>query len=140
MTSFVIDASVTIKWVIEETGTHQALLFRRHRLLAPDLLIPECANVLWKKVRRGELTEEEALVAAALLRGADIALSPMSSLLEPATRLALLLGHSAYDCFYLALAQQHNCAFVTADEAFARKVSTAGIPVTVTGLYDIRPE
>ncbi len=140
MTTYVIDASVAIKWVVEETGTQQALLLRRHRLLAPDLLIPECADVLWKKVRRGELTEDEAMVAAGLLHGADIALSPMSGLLEPATRLAILLVHSAHDCFYLALAHQNNCAFVTADEAFARKVSAAGIPVAVTDLRDIRPE
>ncbi len=51
MTTLVVDASVVIKWVIEETGTQDALALRRHRLLAPDLLIPECANILWKKVR-----------------------------------------------------------------------------------------
>jgi len=46
-----IDASIAIKWVIEETGTQEALALREcARLIAPDLLIPECANILWKKV------------------------------------------------------------------------------------------
>ena len=48
MSTFVIDASVAIKWVVEEPGTPEALLLRRHRLLAPDLLMAECANILWK--------------------------------------------------------------------------------------------
>jgi hypothetical protein len=33
--------------VIEERGTPETLLLRRHRLLAPELLIAECANILW---------------------------------------------------------------------------------------------
>ena len=41
MKTFVIDASGVIKWVIEEPGTKEALGLRRHRLLAPDLLILE---------------------------------------------------------------------------------------------------
>jgi predicted nucleic acid-binding protein len=46
LSTFVIDASVVIKWVVDEPGTAQAHLLRRHRLLAPDLLIAECANIL----------------------------------------------------------------------------------------------
>ena len=64
MTHLVIDASVAIKWVIAEHGTREALSLRRHRLFAPDLLVAECANVLWKKTRRNELTEDEARLAA----------------------------------------------------------------------------
>jgi predicted nucleic acid-binding protein len=65
VTDLVVDASVTIKWVVEKPGTPQALSLRRHRLHAPDLLVAQCANVLWKKVRRNELTAPEALIAAA---------------------------------------------------------------------------
>ena len=36
-----------------------------------DLLFAECANILWKKVRRGELTKEEAAIAAQTLEAAD---------------------------------------------------------------------
>jgi predicted nucleic acid-binding protein len=38
---FVVDASVTIKWVVDKPGTAAALLLRRHRLLAPGLLMAE---------------------------------------------------------------------------------------------------
>ena len=93
MTDFVIDASVAIKWVVEEPGTKAALSLRRHRLFAPDLLAGECANILWKKVRRKELLKEEAALAARLLTRADIELEPMRALIEPATRLAIALDH-----------------------------------------------
>ena len=121
MSTFVIDASLAIKWVIDEPGTKEALSLRRHRLLAPDLLSIECANILWKKVRRRELSEDEALIAARLLARADIELEPMRTLLEPAMKLALALDHAAYDCVYLALAQLRGCDFVTADESLSRK-------------------
>ena len=123
MTRLVIDASIALKWVVQEDGTDQALVLRQHaRLIAPDLLVPECANILWKKVQRKELTRDEALLAARLLQGAEIELLPTRSLLEQAARIAIELDHPAYDCLYLALAMENGCRFVTADERFIRKL------------------
>jgi predicted nucleic acid-binding protein len=125
MTDLVIDASVVIKWVVDEPGTAEALSLRRHRLFAPELLVAECANILWKKARRDELSLHEALFAARLLQRADIELSPMRGLLEPATRLAITLDHPAYDCAYLALAERLSCDLITAD----RRLSSKPLPV-----------
>jgi len=123
METLIIDASIAVKWVIEEEGTEQALRLRgRYHFAAPDLLVAECANILWKKVQRNELTLEEAQLASRLLQQADIELIGMRGLLEEATRLAILLGHPAYDCIYLALAKQRQCLFVTADERLLRIV------------------
>jgi predicted nucleic acid-binding protein len=119
----VIDASVAVKWVVDETGTPEALILRdRGRLIAPELLVPECANILWKKVLRKELSKAEALLAARLLQGSEIELMSTRSLLESATRIAIDLDHPAYDCLYLALAVENDCHFVTADDAFIRKL------------------
>jgi predicted nucleic acid-binding protein len=63
----VIDASVAVKWVVPEPGSERAELLLDRGLVAPDLLFAECANILWEKVRRGELTTEEANVAAQTL-------------------------------------------------------------------------
>jgi predicted nucleic acid-binding protein len=131
VTVYVIDASVAIKWVTEEAGTTEALSLRRHQLIAPDLLVAECANIVWKKVRRGELSEEEATLAARLLARADMELAPMRPLLEPATRIAISLDHAAYDCVYLALAEARHCSFVTADAGFHRKALAAGLGTKV---------
>lgn len=122
MRRLVVDASVAIKWVIEEPGTAEALALRHYRLVAPDLLIAECANILWKKVCRREIFRDEASLAARLLEHADVELLPMRRLLEPATRLAIQVDHPAYDCVYLALAQSIGCSFVTADTKFCSKV------------------
>ena len=123
MIRLVIDASIAVKWVVEEHDTSAALALRRRaRLIAPDLLIAECANILWKKAQRAELSSAEAGLAARLLQAAEIELSPMRPLLDDATRMAIELGHPAYDCLYMALAVAQDCRFVTADERFLRKL------------------
>jgi len=125
--TFVIGASIAVKWVVEEDGTAQALaLCQRSKLIAPQLLVAECANILWKKVQREELLKEEALLAARLLQGAEIELLPMQSLLEAAVRMSIEIDHAAYDCVYLALAIDNKCQFVTADERFLRKIYLGG--------------
>jgi predicted nucleic acid-binding protein len=125
--TFVIDASIAVKWVVEEDGTAEALALRQSsRMIAPQLLVAECANILWKKVQREELLKEEALLAARLLQGAEIELLPMQSLLEAAVRMSIEIDHAAYDCVYLALAIDNKCQFVTADERFLRKIHQGG--------------
>jgi predicted nucleic acid-binding protein len=122
--TFVIDASIALKWVVEEDGTAEALSLRRHaKLIASELLSVECANILWKKVRRDELSAGEASLAARLLQTADLEYLPTRHLLEAATQAAIELDHPAYDCLYLVLAAETSCRFVTADEHFVRKLS-----------------
>jgi predicted nucleic acid-binding protein len=138
MTRLVIDASIAIKWVVDEEGTEAALALRnKAELIAPDLLIAECANILWKKVQRAEFSASEALIAARLLQSANVEILATRALLEMATRLAIELGHPAYDCIYLALAIQGDCRFVTADKAFVRKISSAPLADRVAALTDI---
>jgi predicted nucleic acid-binding protein len=121
--TLVIDASIAVKWVVEEAGTLHALAIRQKaKLIAPELLVAECANILWKKVQRNELLKEEALLAARLLQGAEIELAPTRSLFEAATRMSIEIDHPAYDCLYLALAVEKKCQFVTSDQRFLRKL------------------
>jgi predicted nucleic acid-binding protein len=124
MEALVIDASIAIKWVVEEEGTKAALDLRSaHRLLAPELLMAECASILWKKVQRGELMADEAILASRLLERSGIGFVSMRGLLEQATELAIQLSHPAYDCIYLAAARLHEARFVTADRRLLRTVS-----------------
>lgn len=136
MNIFVIDASIAVKWVVEEDGTTEALALRRRaKLFAPELLVAECANILWKKVRRDELSKDEAFLAARLLQAADIEFLPTHSLMEAATRIAVELEHPAYDCLYLALAADRNSRLVTPDERFLHKLSQGhGLRDRVIGL------
>jgi predicted nucleic acid-binding protein len=130
VTTFVVDASVVIKWVVEEEGTAEALTLRSHsHLLAPELLVAECANILWKKVQRGELLRDEALFASRVLERADVEILPTRALLSAAVRIAIELGHPAYDCLYLALALDNDCRFATADQGFLRRLAQGPEPL-----------
>jgi predicted nucleic acid-binding protein len=118
----VVDASIALKWLLSEEGSAEALALRPHyRLVAPDLLVAECANALWKHVQRGQVLPDEALLAAKLLAADDLELVPTKGLLTDALRLSIELRHPAYDCIYLALAKAEQCPFITADAAFKRK-------------------
>ena len=139
--TFVVDSSVAIKWVVEEEGTPNAVaLLSGARLVAPELLVAECANIIWKKVRRGEFSTEEAGYAARLLEAANVELMPMRGLVREATRLALATSHPAYDCLYLALALANRWRFVTADLRLIRKLehySDVSLLASIVALADV---
>lgn len=126
----VIDASIAIKWVVNEEGSTEAVkLLKAGPFAAPDLLMAECANILWKKVQRTELSAPEALLCARLLQRADIEIHPTRHLLESATQLAIALSHPAYDCVYLSLAAANGWRFITADDRLVRKLRTTVSPI-----------
>ena len=114
----VVDASVAMKWYIPEAGSIQAaaLLEGDRQLLAPELLVAEFGNVLWKKVRRGELAPDQAqAIADALVSACPLTLYPMSPLLGTALEIATTFQRSVYDAIYLALAVAEEGSLITAD-------------------------
>lgn len=113
--TLVVDSSVAVKWVYLEEASDRALTLLSETLLAPDLLLAECANVFWKKVRRGEMSRDEALMAGVALAHAPLRLTATEALFADALALALELDHPAYDCLYLALARTNGCPMITAD-------------------------
>ena len=118
----VIDASVAVKWVVPESDSVRAEVLLDHGLVAPDLLFAECADVLWKKVRRGELTREEAEIAAQTLEQAKLAVVSTRGYLAVATSIAAEFDHPAYDSVYLAVAEASDPRLVTADDRLVRRV------------------
>ncbi len=118
----VVDASVAAKWVLAEAGSHHARLLSQVELEAPDLLFVECANILWKKVRLGDLRENEAISCLEVLLTAPVRLVPSLDLLVPALGLSLRLKHPVYDCIYLALAVRSGWPLISADQKFVEAV------------------
>ncbi len=117
--AFVIDASVAVKWVLNEPDSATALGVGRYRLLAPDLLDTECASVLWKSARRGQISAAEATERLAVIAEAPIERMPLPVLLPGAMRLALQCGHPVYDCLYVEAALWTRMPLITADRRLA---------------------
>jgi predicted nucleic acid-binding protein len=116
----IVDASVALKWVIEEDGSEAAnALVLAHPLAAPDLLLIECANVLWVKKRRGVLSRDLAHAALSAIRATPIRLLPTGAYALSAQTIAFEIDQTAYDSLYLAAALAEHATLVTADRAFA---------------------
>jgi len=124
---FVVDASVAIKWYLPEPNSVDAdrLLSGGFQLLAPDLLIPEVGNILWKRVVRSEITVQKAKVILRALESLPMTLLPASVLAENAMTVACGLQRSFYDSLYLALALMSDCSLVTADRKLFDAVKDA---------------
>jgi predicted nucleic acid-binding protein len=118
MIRHVVDASVVVKWFVDEVHAEAArrLLADEYALSAPDLLWPECGNILWKKVQRGELTTQEARLIREGLELQPLHIAPCRLLLEPALEIALDTSRTVYDSCYLALAMLTESPLVTADQ------------------------
>jgi predicted nucleic acid-binding protein len=121
---FVVDASVAVKWVLPEVESNLAedLVAGGALLHAPAFIFLELANALWKKMRQGGLSEEQATDRVSRLRRAPLILWQGEEPLPATLGLARQLDHAVYDCAYLALALELDAVYVTADQGFWRKV------------------
>ena len=118
----VIDASVGIKLFLDEehSAQVQAMLESRvadpdDKLLVPDLFFIECANVLWKRVRRWEYPEEMARRNLSDLRRLALYATPTRDLAERALEIACSHGITTYDACYVALSEVARAPLFTAD-------------------------
>lgn len=120
----VIDANVAIKWFVEEEGHERAraLLVGAERLIAPDLVLVECVNIAWKKWRQGSIDAADVAEIAQLLPEAFAVLVDSREIIVTAARLSLRLNHPAYDCLYLAVAEDRGARLVTADDKLIKAV------------------
>lgn len=129
MTPVVVDASVAVKWYLDEPYAAQAqrVLDSDAPLHAPDLVHLEVDSVLCKRVRRGEITSERADAVRHTFRQVPILLHPFGVLLDPAYALARAGKCSVYDGLYVVLAELLQARMLTADERLCR--SLAGTPL-----------
>lgn len=138
--AFVIDASVAFTLIVEEADSARARRLAKHAtgLIAPDLLLVEMANALWKFVRRAGSDADRAQAAkealAELVESQKIDFVDCEKLAVRALALALELAHPVYDCVYLALALAEDVPMVTADRRFIDRVRDTAYAETVIGL------
>ena len=119
--TLVVDASLALKWVVEEEYSNEALgLWDRwqadvEELVAPPIFRPEIANALHQKVRRGEVGRPEAAEGLERLVS-TVAIDEPTGLYRRAMDLAAAFKLGAvYDSLYVALAELERCEMWTAD-------------------------
>lgn len=128
MSLFVPDASVLLKWVLpgerelhldKALNVRESFLHGRIDLLVPDLWIYEVGNILGRHFPEDAQARLEALIRFGIPQTGNTDASWK-------TALCLVAKHkvSFYDASYHALAVLNKGIFLTADEAYVRKVGT----------------
>jgi predicted nucleic acid-binding protein len=131
----VLDASVAVRWVVEEEGSAEAaaLLEQDVAWIAPRLLLTEVASALRRKVAGGALAAAVAGQSLdALLQAVSdgvVRLADDERMVSQALLLAVSLEHKVPDCLYLALAEREGAAIATADDRLARLARSRRVEV-----------
>ena len=122
-----VDASIVVKWFFAEPHSPEAreLLAPRIVLHAPDFILTEVANVIWKKARRKEIPLAQPYIEELANIPDAVVLQPSTELVMKATALAVGIDHPVYDCLYLACAEAEAAPLVTADERLAQRAKEA---------------
>jgi len=83
----------------------------------------ETGNTLWKKARRGELSDEQAAQGLGLIGRTVQRFIPDKALADRALSIARSIDHPVYDCLYLACAEREDGVVVTSDNRLIDKLS-----------------
>jgi predicted nucleic acid-binding protein len=134
----VVDASVGIKLVLQEEGSAAARAVfaplgssRPPVIAVPDLFFIECANILWKNIRRGTLTRDEGQEGLHFLTALALSTTPTTHIVSRALEIAASYAISAYDAAYLSLSEQLGIPLVTADARLVRSVTGGGFNIVI---------
>ena len=143
MNHCVLDASVAVKWYVPEVHSEKALsLLEAQRgadltIHVPDLFLAGTGNIVWKKVRRREISEREAGEISRALLSVPKVVYPTEVLLPASLELACRLGRTVYDSLYLALAALLDSPLITADQRLFRGLAQAGWTPLVRWIGDL---
>lgn len=123
----IVDASIAVKWLFAEPQSLEArqLLTPRIDLHAPDFILTEIANVIWKKARRKEIPSARPYIDELANLSDAIVLHSSADLVIKAAALAIQIDHPVYDCIYLTNAEAESAPLITADDKLARRAVEA---------------
>ncbi len=133
----VVDASLAVKWVIDETDSPAALaLLAREweNFTGPDLLGIEVASAVSRRANLGDITGSDALLAMSkwveLVQSIAVRLEPTSPQhLLAAVQLAVELRHPLKDCLYIVMAIETEAVLASCDRRLLEKAGRVHGPV-----------
>ncbi len=113
----VLDASAALRLLegLEAAEPYREAVAEADLVLAPELMLTEVANALWRLQRSGQLERPDMLQRFRAARQLVDVIEPDRTLQEEALALAAHLDHPFYDCLYLVLARRHVARLLSAD-------------------------
>jgi predicted nucleic acid-binding protein len=99
------------------------------QVVTVDLFDAECANAVWKRVRREQWAPRRAEQALSFVLALPFRRLPLREVVEDALVLGMTYGLSVYDACYVALAVVSGLPLVTADRRLATVARQAGCEV-----------
>lgn len=131
MARIVLDASAAVRVIQASELSEEVLRYLENASLVvtPDLYCSEVGNALWKYVRAGELTLEEATARLEEALNLTEVMVSDSQLIAEALVAAATYQHPVYDMMYAVLARRHGATVVTVDRAFAARLKGMQIGV-----------
>jgi predicted nucleic acid-binding protein len=142
LSAIIVDASVGVKWFLPEVHAAKARAWRHggDELHVPAFFFDlEVANILWKKVRRAEVTREDAGLILTNLPSLPLSRHVEAPLLASAYDLANRTERTVYDCLYLALAVQLGGRMLTADERLYHSIAATPLAPYIVWVADVPP-
>ena len=128
----VLDANCAIEIALnkKEGERLKARLDQADQVLAPDLLVPEFVNTLWKYHQFDQLSLELCDEALTCLLDLVDTFVPSREIYRDAFALSRAQKtRAAYDMFYLALALRENALLLTLDGTLKKEARRAGVRV-----------
>lgn len=119
---YILDASVALKWVLNEPDSGKARQLRdeyrrqTHELIAPDTFVAEISHALTRAERKKIIQVGESIQLVGDIMTTRPDLEPFLPLAPAALDLSSKTRIGFYDCLYLQLAEREKCQVVTADE------------------------
>ena len=120
----VIDSSALIGALVRASaeGLWAASVLEGEQIMAPELLLSETANGLRRLELQGHISSLEASSAFDRARTLPVELHPFTPFAQRVWELRFNL--TAYDAWYVAMAESMDCPLATLDERMARASGT----------------
>jgi len=119
-----VDASVIAKWILPgEPYQENAVRVKEDcvsgmaELCAPGFIVEEVANALWRAIKLGRISEEDAQEALKALNDMRIELHELNwAQVSQGLSIACKLDLTVYDASYLFIANNIKARLITADK------------------------
>ncbi len=142
MKQVVVDASVALKWFLddEELGTKALNILTQYvsgdlKILAPSLLEYEVMNGLKIAQKRGRIDIKSLQLGIKGFFNLEITFFNASHFSEKALDIMNSIDITSYDASYLALSENRKTPFVTADKVLYNKADKKMKYITWLGEY-----